>query len=183
MGNSKKAAGLGMAAGLLAGAITFGAVAVHAAPNELRPFEGTFEGTTQVAPRAPAPGSFGEFTFAGAGTYQATHLGTGTFESAGTLEYARHMQRGHIECAFVDGELVLTAADGDQLNGDIDQDRSVLCQREAPQDADTTLYVEVEGGTGRFADATGWYFVKSTSIQQSPGNFNDTGYTLGSIDY
>lgn len=174
----------GIAAVVAVGA--YGLVGAQAAPNEFLPFEGTFEGVNETTgPGMQDP--FGEFLFAGSGTYQANHLGTGTFESAGTLEYVRHQQRSHGECAFVDGELILTAANGDQLNGNIDEDRSTLCQLsdDEPENALSTLYVQVDGGTGRFAEATGWYFVKDTSIAQEPGSqtFDESGYILGSIEY
>ena len=181
------AAGL-LAAGTLAGYGVFGA---QAAPQELRPFEGTFAGLNTTAADTTPGGP--EFTFTGNGTYQATHLGSGTYEAAGTLEYNRHQhnptQEGHVECGFVDGDLILTAANGDQLNGDIDADRSVLCQADSALTATSTLFVEVTGGTGRFEDATGYYFVKSGSTPNTVdpgtgiGTYDETGYFWGTIDY
>jgi hypothetical protein len=161
----------------------YGLLGAQAAPNEFRPFEGTFEGTNQTVLPSPGPGEFG---FASTGTYQATHMGTGTFEAAGSIEYQRHQQAEHFECGFVNGTLQLTAANGDTLDGHIDSDRSVNCQDpDATAPFEVTLYVEVIGGTGRFADATGWYFVKSTATPSTstPGAFDEAGYMLGSIDY
>ena len=159
----------------------YGLLGAQAAPNEFRPFEGTFEGTN----RTVAPSGFGEFGFSGSGTYQATHLGSGTFTSTGNIEYQRHQQRDHAECGFVNGNLELTAPDGSTLNGYIDPDRSVNCQDTLTGPFHVTLFVEVVSGTGRFADATGWYFVKSTATPRtgSLGTFDEAGYMLGSIDY
>lgn len=86
----------------------------------------------------------------------------------------------------MNGEITLTAANGDQLNGHIDSDRSVNCVGVEETDPfEVTLYVEVLSGTGRFAEARGWYFVKSSATPDSsnPGTFHETGYMLGSIDY
>lgn len=159
----------------------YGLLGAQAAPNEFRPFEGTFTGTNQTT----APTGPGEFGFSGNGTYQATHLGSGTFTSTGNIEYQRHQQRDHAECGFVNGQLEMTAPDGSTLNGEIDPDRSVNCQDTLTGPFQVTLYVEVTGGTGRFENATGWYFVKSTSTPSTgvPGSFNEAGYVLGSIDY
>lgn len=57
----------------------------QAAPNEFRPFEGTFESTNMTTAPGEAPGEFG---FQSSGTYQATHMGSGTFEAEGGIEYS-----------------------------------------------------------------------------------------------
>lgn len=190
MGSSRRAAGLGMAAGLLAGAVTFGAVAVHAAPQEARPFEGVLEGASQVTGI-----SGGIVSSESAGTIQATHIGNGTYELLSDQDYPRHLEEEHPfgNCAFVEGELVITAADGDELHAHVDGDRSVVCAPDeqgpvppAPGDVYySTVFSEVTGGTGRFADATGWLFSEGTSTLGDPasGPTEDLSTIYGDIDY
>ena len=191
-------AGAFVAAGIVGG---YGLLGATAAPQEFRPFEGTFGGQNTTAPGPglpiPGPGGGADFTFTGAGTFQATHLGHGEFTASGTLEYDRHQETpaelpNDVECGFVDGTITLTAANGDTLNGQIEGNRSVICNggNANPLTALSTLFVEVAGGTGRFADATGYYFIKSTSVPTTNvdqgtgvGTYDETGYMFGSIDY
>ena len=101
-------------------------------------------------------------------------------------------------CAFVeDGSrpgLIITAANGDQIFGNIDDDRSVVCapqsQTGVPMAGDeyySTLYITVTGGTGRFSDASGWLFSEGTSTLTAftgvGSTADDAGTILGDIDY
>ena len=175
----------------LAVALTMAAWQVVAATasdtHEAKPFEGTSQGTQTVGPTGASSGT---------GTVQALHLGSGTYTINSTQDFARHVEGEHgpgNNCAFIDGTITLTAADGDQLEGDIDNDRSVSCvSQETPgpgPDAEylTTLYVNVTGGTGRFADATGYYFSRVTSTltggSMTGANFDDVAVLFGDIDY
>lgn len=182
----------------LAGATIFGIVAAQAAPQENRPFDAVLEGQTTSAP-TPDPGVF---TTTSAGTIRGTHIGNGDYTITAESDYNRHEgEQDHPvgDCAFVeDGEsgngFVITAANGDQITGNIDDDRSVSCVSvelagEGPdQEYLSTLYIEVTGGTGRFADASGWLFARGTStlagVDPNIGaQFNDVGVVLGDIDY
>ncbi len=183
--------------GLLGGAVAFvvfgaatAAIGNGADWHEARPFMATSEGVSRVT-GMPSPG---EFTSVGTGTITGTHIGTGTYELAATQNYPRHVEAEHPanDCAFVNGTLTIQAADGSQINGDLDADRSVSCVSEQfpgpGVDAAylATLYIHVVGGTGRFADATGWLFARGTSTADAPPagtTFTDTGIVLGDIDY
>ena len=200
LGSNRKAAGLGMAAGLLAGAVTFGAVAAQAADKwDDRPFLGSATGTSTA----------GLTGTTGTGTINATHIGDATYTIAANQDYPRHVEQSDHptgQCAFVEDGVngdntpgfVITAANGDQIFGYIDDDRSVTC---APDNQPptgpavgnvytSTLYIEVIGGTGRFADATGWLFSEGestiTGLQGPPtpgASADDVSSILGDIDY
>lgn len=195
MNRTKRAAGLGLTAGLIAGAVTFGAIAVQAAPQEARPFEGILGGSTQ----AGAPGVGGVPTQS-TGTIKATHIGNGTYAITANQDYARHTedssQHTMGNCAFLEDNeagLVITAANGDQIFGDVDDDRSVVCAPNSqgpggPQPGDvyySTIFTNVTGGTGRFADASGWLFSEGTSVIGDPTSSpsTDEARIYGDIDY
>ena len=185
--------------GMVIGAFAFGAVAANAAKKyEERPFSGVTEGTTD-AQFNPASG---EVVSMSTGTINATHIGEGTYEIVSDQDYGRHVEEQHTvgNCAFVEDAsgpgVVITAANGDEIHGAIDDDRSVVCapdtQTGPPNVGDvylSTLYIDVTGGTGRFADATGWLFSEGTSTLT---DFNpltgasateDESTILGDIDY
>ena len=186
--------------GVAIGGMTFGAVAVQAADKwEARPFFGAATGVSR-----PDAQNMGTVPTSSEGTLNATHVGRSTYTIEANQDYPRHSEGAdHVmgNCAFVeDGRdetsapgLVITAANGDQIFGHIDDDRSVVCapdnQTGQPDLGDiyyTTLYVTVAGGTGRFADATGWLFTEGTSTlgadMEGPST-NDEGTFLGDIDY
>ena len=200
MRNTRRAAGLGMAAGLLAGAVTFGAVAAQAADKyDDRPFSGATTGTSTA----------GFSGVAGSGTLNATHIGNATYTIAANQDYPRHQEQSDHptgQCGFVEDGVngdntpgfIITAADGDQIFGHIDDDRSVVCAPDnqppsGPSVGDvytSTLYIEVIGGTGRFSDATGWLFSEGESTitalrgLPNPGaDSSDVSTILGDIDY
>jgi hypothetical protein len=182
----------GLVTGVVAFAV-FGAAsaALGASPWQNRPFLGDSTGTTTIT-GAPAPGVF---TATSAGTINATHIGNGTYEMETTQDYIRHVELpdpSANNCAFIEGTITIQAANGDQIDGAVDPNRSVSCVAvETPgpgADAGylSTLYIEVTGGTGRFEDATGWFFSRGTSSAQTdpPGaSFDDAGVVLGDIDY
>lgn len=184
--------------GMVIGAFVFGTVAAGAAKKyDHRPFSGVMTGTTtsQVGP------SGDEVDSTSTGNIQATHIGNGSYTLVTNQDYARHEEEEHPNgnCAFVeDGTgtgLVITAANGDKINGAIDDDRSVTCapdtQVGVPVPGDkyyTTLYINIRGGTGRFTDASGWLFVEGTSTLTSlnatgAGSSNDSSTILGDISY
>ena len=183
---------LGLLIGLLAG--TAGLAWGQGAGNthENRPFEGTSSGTSTAG--LPVDGVV---TTDVAGTFWALHLGQGTYEGTLAQDYGRHPDP---QCAFVSGEVILTAANGDTLElmakGENEgESRSVAC---APADQGSggampgdlyrsTIYFEVIGGSGRFEDASGWVFSRggSTVSGVSPAGVtaSDTAVMLGDIDY
>ena len=195
MNRTTRAAGLGLTAGLIAGAVTFGAIAVQAAPQENRPFEGILQGTTQ----AGMPGVGGVPT-SSTGTIKGSHIGNATYTITANQDYGRHVEDSSQHtvgnCAFVEDNeagLVITAANGDQIFGDIDDDRSVVCAPNpqgpagaAPGDVYySTIFTNVKGGTGRFANASGWLFAEGTSVIGTPASSptTDEAQVYGDIDY
>ena len=197
---SRKGLATGLVIGFTFGAIAFSAVGALAVDtHEGKPFDGVLEGesTSTVDPNTMA------VTTVSAGTFHANHMGNGTYTITASQDYPRHFNneepnRPDGDCAFIeDGAgpgVVLTAANGDQVFGNIDDDRSVTCvTEETPgpgpdQEYVSTLYVQIEGGTGRFEDATGYFFSRGTStFSDAPdpmtANFTDAGVLMGDIDY
>ena len=184
----------GLAVGFAARAMIFSVIAVQAAPQENRPFEAILEGTTQVVSVTEEGGLVTE----SAGNIRGTHIGNGTYTIDAVQDYPRHEEDAsqHVvgNCGFVEDDeagLVITAANGDQIFGDIDDDRSVVCapdtQTGDPMAGDiyySTLFTNVTGGTGRFADASGWLFAEGTSVLgASLGTTDDEAQVYGDIDY
>jgi hypothetical protein len=175
-----------------------GAIARAADKFDNQPFFGASTGTSTST---ASDMSGNQFDSASTGTLNATHVGNSKYTITAHQDYARHVEEEHPDgnCAFVeDGKtgqgLVITAANGDQIFGNIDDDRSVVCapdnQGIMPVPGDqylSTLYINVVGGTGRFTSATGWLFVHGTStlttLTATGANFNDTGTFLGDIKY
>ena len=192
----KKGLVTGLVIGLAVGAISLTAVGAGAVnTTEDRPFDGILGGTSTSTV------SGGSVSSVSTGTLKANHMGKGTYEIRAGQDYARHANNEEHpdgDCAFVeDGTttpgVTLTAANGDKVFGDIDDDRSEICVSEeaagpGPDSAYlSTLYVDIVGGTGRFADATGWFFTRGES-RLTGGNmmsatFDDSGVLMGNIDY
>jgi hypothetical protein len=187
-----------LAVGVVVGAIASGAIAQAADKYDNRPFSGATTGTTSATPNADT----GQVDSTSTGNLIATHVGNSTYTIEASQDYARHQEEEHVvgNCGFVeDGAtngLTITAANGDQIFGNIDDDRSVVCapdsQTGGPQVGDayySTLYIRVSGGTGRFSDATGWLFLEGTSTltgadpNTGSATFDDAGTMLGDIDY
>ena len=180
--------------GVIAGVVTFlllgAATAVLGSnPHENKPLQGTLQGASTITGVSGAVVSS-----TSTGTLSASHFGSGTYELVSTQDYGRHVEAQHPagDCAFVDGTMTLTAANGDEMTGDVDADRSVICVSEefpgpgSDAEYQSTLVVDVTGGTGRFADATGWFFSRSTSTADAPPagtTFTDVGGLWGDIDY
>ena len=194
---SRKGLAKGLVGGFIAGALVFSAVGAWAVDtHEGKPFDGVLEGdsTSTVAG--------GVITTVSAGTFHANHMGHGTYTLTAEQDYPRHANndepnRPDLDCAFIeDGPgpgIILRAANGDEVHGNIDDDRSVTCvSQETPgpgpdQEYISTLYVQIEGGTGRFTDATGYFFARSTSTFAGgdimEADFDDAGVFMGDIDY
>lgn len=196
----------GLAMGLTAGAIVFGTLSAQAADKyDDRPFSGASTGTSTA--NATGPGSVASV---GTGTLNATHIGNAEYTIEANQDYPRHQESNTDhpmgQCAFIeDGEdgdgtpgLVITAANGDEIFGYIDDDRSVSCAPDAqpptgPAVGDvytSTIFVNVIGGTGRFVDASGWLFSEGeatvTGVRGLPApgaDTSDVATILGDIDY
>lgn len=181
-----------LAAMILVGAV--GLMSAQAAPQENRPFEAVTSGESRAV---PMPGA-DVVPFTAAGEIRGTHIGNSTYTIEGEQDYGRHEEdpsegHGSGNCAFVsdndtDG-ITITAANGDMIFGNIDDDRSVVCSNATDTEYMSTLYIELTGGTGRFADASGWLFARGTStfshvdMMSGEAVFSDTGQILGDIDY
>jgi hypothetical protein len=191
--------------GIIVGAVAVGAAGAQAADKfDDRPFSGAATGTSSATFGMP-----GTVTGVGAGTLNATHIGNAEYVLNTNQDYPRHMESNidHAtgQCAFIeDGEdgdgtpgLVITAANGDSINGYVDDDRSVTC---APEDQSpagaqvgdvyqSTVYITVIGGTGRFEDASGWLFsegestITNVDVPTLTASADDVSTILGDIDY
>jgi hypothetical protein len=194
MGFRRTYVGVGLGLALVAGSIGVAVAQGAGNPFENRPFRGTSEGTSAVVGIQN-----GVVMTESEGTFIASHLGRGTYEAELVQDYARHPDP---QCAFVSGDIELTAANGDELRLRTDapgmpgnpqaQGRSVVCAPEdqpptGPEEGDiylSTLYLDVVGGTGRFADASGWVFSRGTSeVQENVTETVDAAAMLGDIDY
>lgn len=174
-------------AAIVVGASLSGVVAQASHPWDANPFFGSSEGNSQVT------GVAALISTTSAGDFQATHIGNGTYTATLTQNYPRHIESGMEnaagQCAFVDGQIVLTAADGSQINVDVDADRSVSCapQGQPPTGASvgdvytSTIFGEITGGTGRFVDVTGYIFSEGTSEITGPGTTVDQADVYGDI--
>jgi hypothetical protein len=184
--------------GMVIGAFAFGAVAANAAKKwDNRPFSGVIEGTT-----TPTGMSGMTVSTESEGTLIATHVGNSTYTLVSDQDYERHAEEEHPgQCAFIedgmDGPtpappppgLIITAANGDEIFGHLDDDRSVVCAPDdqgSPMEGDiyhSTMYFNVDGGTGRFTDADGWLFLDGDSTLNANGTSSDEALIIGDIDY
>lgn len=184
------------ALGLCVGLIVTGSVAVAADKYDDRPFSGATTGTTTAVPNP----NTGQVDSVSTGNLIATHIGNSTYTITASQDYGRHMEEEHVmgNCAFVEDAagpgVVIVSASGDEIHGNIDDDRSVTCAPDSqtgdPMIGDqyySTLYIRVAGGTGRFTDASGWLFAEGTStlssVDAEGAHFTDESTILGDIDY
>ena len=152
-----------------------------------RPFKGSGSGTSSVP--VLVAGNFPTFGLTGTGTFNATHLGQGTYTGASTQDWSGADYTGFPNpvnpCAVVAGSITLTAANGDTLTGDIVAG-STVCEL-APFNGlayASTLIIDFTGGTGRFVDASGSFV--STNIHIRPtvtSPSQDTGSWVGTTSY
>ena len=146
--------------GLVAASVSLASMAVVAAAAET-PFKGTVNADETVVPSPPTA----SLTRDGTGT--ATYLGRYTEHIVMTI---------HLPTLSSTGTATFTAANGDTLTA------TVLGQ--ATRTGPTTLSIRedytITGGTGRFADATGNFTLRST-VDQITGI--STGTFSGSIDH
>ncbi|MBV8266873.1 MAG: hypothetical protein JO252_11150 [Planctomycetaceae bacterium] len=126
---------------------------VHSA-SQLVPLKGNFEGTAQVSFVSESANSVVDSVESTA-SGRFSHLGQSTIQ-------AHEIDTINLDTGFAvvtDGSAILTAANGDQLFLDYGG-------RGVPNGVgfDDTYHFTVDGGTGRFAEATGGGVVQSTDV-------------------
>ena len=145
---------------IVAGALATLAVPAHAAKGGTeRPWKGsgTVTGTFSFGPGA-------RVQVFGVGTVNVTHLGRSDYSNVVTCP------TGCINGGTT--EVIIVAANGDMVFGE-----GVV----APNNGGTT--VELVGGTGRFANATGKYVVAGTPVFTGPVTFTLDFTQTGSVSY
>ena len=164
-----------------------GLMASVAAPAEAkskgtdRPFKGKATGESTVPIVVDSGPTFVMFETEGSGTFNATHMGKGTYSGTSTQLWTGG------NCGVVAGSITLTAANGDTVEGVIG-DGSVVCEV-APNDLSTyesELNINIVGGTGRFEGASGSFVSNSTHTRDVVPEISlsvDTGKWLGKISY
>jgi hypothetical protein len=137
--------------GWMVGAATLLSVsAAHADPGGLQPFRVRVEATETFSP-GPNPGV--QFVVL-EGTGKGTHFGKLTYDATELLDFTQGPSPSNPNriAVVTDGELVITAANGDQLFA------TYVGEGSAPG-ADGVVHgtgtAVIEGGTGRFACASG----------------------------
>ena len=144
---------------IVAGALATLAVPAHAAKGGTeRPWKGsgTVTGTFSVGPAG--------VQVIGVGTVNVTHLGRSDYSNVVTCP------TGCINGGTT--KVIIVAANGDMVFGE-----GVV----APNNGGTT--VELVGGTGRFANATGNYVVAGTAVFTSPTTFTLYFTQTGTVSY
>ena len=148
--------------------ILVSATTVLAAPKGTdRPFKGKAEGTSAVPVDAASCSALACFETESDGTFHGSHLGKGTYAASGTQTWVLDINSkcpGSPVIGLVFGTLTFTAANGDLLNADATS-ASYVCETGPPFDDLTyasTIYYVIDGGDGRFANATGEFTSYST---------------------
>ena len=133
-----------------------GSAASAAAKGTDRPWKGsgTVTGTFTVGPAG--------VQVVGVGTVNVTHLGRSAYSNVVTC-----IPPG---CANATTAVIIVAANGDRVFGS-----GVV--------KDGATRVEITGGTGRFADATGYYVVAGTAVFTSPSTFTLDFTQTGTVSY
>lgn len=122
--------------------VSGGGTPAVAAPTET-PFRASFDVVMSLTPDSACGG----FRVSGTGVGRAMHMGAATLSVDECVDFAMEPGRVHVY-----GTLVLTAANGDQLQVSVDK----VGDLPGPTgDAHVAGPYVVSGGTGRFAGATG----------------------------
>lgn len=156
-----------------------------------RPFAGNSSGTSTFPDNVNEAGDIlapddvtGIFHNTSEGTFIASHLGKGTFTGESTQNWLTGSPSGI--CGDVTGTIVLTAANGDTISGDV-VSPSTVCELDPPNDLtlyESTLHIDIISGTGRFAGASGDFVSTSTHTKIDAGSASvDIGTWSGSITY
>jgi hypothetical protein len=139
-----------------------------------RPIKGTVSGTATTTPTSPTTGDYFQES-KGVGS----HVGKYTREVVGTYEVTGS------EPGFVfihgEGEFTVVAANGDELDGYFEFDGVVDLSTGIRT---STVQAEFEGGTGRFADASGEATEEDViTPTQTPEEGHITGKFKGLVSY
>lgn len=132
------------------------------------PFSGTVDGVASFDATNPLGCSALPFTVVTDAKGTASHLGLTTFHG----EHCTVL--GPSGGQIVDGILVLTAADGDQLFGTYTGSFGPLPDIGQPNNIVST--VVFSGGTGRFTDAAGNAEIKAQVLWEGPGDPSSPGH-------
>ena len=123
------------------------------------------------------------------GTFHGSHLGKGTYEASGTQTWVGDSSNKCLNSSVIGwvlGTLTFTAANGDLLNATATAD-SYVCET-GPLFDDLTyaskIYYVIDGGDGRFANATGEFISNSTHTRPEVDEESvDIGTWKGKISY
>lgn len=140
-----------------------------------RPFKGNAAGQTTVT------GGPLVFASSSAGTMISTHLGKGSYSITATQDWTTAVFFTH-PCAVVAGTFTLTAANGATVTGTVSGETCELAPFVNTSYA-SSLTATINGGTGRFAGASGTLTVNGLSTGPVGGPFNDTSTWTGTISY
>jgi hypothetical protein len=157
-----------------------GAVAGKNGKNVEKDVGGTSSGTTEIVAVIDA----NTFGTSSDGTLNSKHLGKSTYHIDAEQAWggAGPACPGAPQVAVVTGSIVITAANGDTIEGEIS---GTTCEAGPSYDNDeylSTLTVTIDGGTGRFVNATGTLLMTGTSTGTAP-NFVDSGSMSGTVTY
>ncbi len=130
---------------------------------------------------APNTGGGKVCKFSVSGTFTASPLGTGTYAGMVTLDYNTYTVAN--PCAAATGNITFTNAAGDKVFTTLGPG-SKVCETTPPSTVHTeNLILNITGGTGHFAGATGT--IKSngttTDVAGNPGKHTDSATLTGSI--
>lgn len=177
---------------LVAVFLTFGTVSVFAKDKDTTsPVSGHSMGTSTVTnppssptdPNGCAPNTGGGkiCKFNVSGTFTAAPLGTGTYTGMVTLDYNQYNQT--TRCTPATGNITFTNAAGDKVFTTLGSG-SQVCETTPPSAVHTEkLVLNITGGTGQFAGATGTIMSNGSTVDVvgNPGQHTDSATLTGSI--
>lgn len=158
---------------------------VLAAPKGTdRPFNGSSTGATEVNCTSATTCDSDS-----AGTHISSHLGTAAYEIDSTQVWTDPTpETNGMDCAeSVTGTMTLWAANGASLVGNIVHNDEAVCEVSFFEEYASSFQVVVDGAesTGKFAGASGSYWVTGTSFDPDAGSFTyeDSASMAGTISY
>ena len=153
-----------------------------------RPIKGSTSGSTTAACDLS-----GTCTSDSAGTHNTSHLGKGAYaiDSVQTWTDPNPETNGRDCAETVDGTVTLWAANGDKLVGNIDDTGNpmAVCEVTFGTEYASAFTVVIDGSasTGKFAGASGSYWLTGTSkdadFPTTPGEYTDSGTLSGKVSY
>lgn len=170
----------------LAALVVGTSVAVAGSKGTNRPFKGSSSGTTT----ATCDFTTGTCDSDTIGKHTSTHLGTAGYAIDSTQTWTDPTpETNGMDCAeTVTGTVTLWAANGDALVGDIVHNDEAVCEVSLFEEYDAHFLVTVNGAssTGRYAGASGSYWLTGTSLDPTGPNggpYTDTASFAGSLSY